>query len=87
MDKLNIIDVPTATPAWHLGIKAGEEVAGKAGLAGVRIDDQPIEHKRGTGTAGMEVESLEVVLARYRAAVDRQRELEEISARAEPARS
>ncbi len=48
----------------------------KEGLAGVRIDDQPIEGKRGTGTAGMEVESLEVVLARYRAAVDRKRELD-----------
>ncbi|MCH7606615.1 MAG: isocitrate lyase/PEP mutase family protein [Chloroflexi bacterium] len=48
----------------------------KEGLAGVRIDDQPIEGKRGTGTAGMEVESLEVVLARYRAAVERKRELD-----------
>lgn len=48
----------------------------REGLAGIRIDDQPIEGKRGTGTAGMEVESLEVVLARYRAAVDRKRELD-----------
>jgi 2-methylisocitrate lyase-like PEP mutase family enzyme len=48
----------------------------REGLAGVRIDDQPIEGKRGTGTAGMEVEALEVVLARYRAAVDCKRELD-----------
>jgi 2-methylisocitrate lyase-like PEP mutase family enzyme len=48
----------------------------RAGLAGVRIDDQPIEGKRGTGGAGMEVESLELVLARYQAAVDRKRELD-----------
>ena len=34
----------------------------KEGLAGIRIDDQPIEGKRGTGTAGMEVETLDVVL-------------------------
>ena len=32
--------------------------------------------KRGTGTAGMEVEALGVVLARYRAAVDCKRELD-----------
>jgi methylisocitrate lyase len=48
----------------------------REGLAGVRIDDQPIEGKRGTGTAGMEVEALEVVLARYRAAVDCKRDLD-----------
>lgn len=48
----------------------------REGIAGVRIDDQPIEGKRGTGTAGMEVQSLDVVLTRYRAAVDRKRELD-----------
>ena len=48
----------------------------REGIAGVRIDDQPIEGKRGTGTAGMEVQSLDVVLTRYRAAVDRERELD-----------
>lgn len=47
-----------------------------AGLAGIRIDDQPIEGKRGTGAAGVEVESLEVVLTRYKAAVDCKRELD-----------
>ena len=48
----------------------------REGIAGVRIDDQPIEGKRGTGTAGMEVQSLEVVLTRYRAAVDCKRDLD-----------
>ena len=48
----------------------------KEGVAGVRSDDQPIEGKRGTGTAGMEVAPLEVVLTRYRAAVERKRELD-----------
>ena len=48
----------------------------QAGLAGVRIDDQPIEGKRATRSAGMQVESLDLVLARYQAAVERKRELD-----------
>ena len=48
----------------------------RAGLAGVRIDDQDIEGKRGTGNAGVTVAPLDVVLARYRAAVDCKRELD-----------
>ena len=48
----------------------------QTGLAGVRIDDQPIEGKRATRSAGMQVESLELVLARYQAAVERKRELD-----------
>ncbi len=48
----------------------------RAGLAGVRIDDQDIEAKRGTTHAGITVAPLEVVLARYRAAVDCARELD-----------
>jgi 2-methylisocitrate lyase-like PEP mutase family enzyme len=47
-----------------------------AGLAGVRIDDQDIEGKRGTGSAGVVVAPLDVALARYRAAVDCKRELD-----------
>ena len=47
----------------------------RAGLAGVRIDDQDIETKRGTTHAGITVAPLEIVLARYRAAVDCAREL------------
>lgn len=48
----------------------------RAGLAGVRIDDQDIEAKRGTTHAGITVAPLEIVMARYRAAVDCARELD-----------
>jgi 2-methylisocitrate lyase-like PEP mutase family enzyme len=48
----------------------------RAGLAGVRIDDQDIEAKRGTTNSGIVVAPLETVLARYRAAVDCKRELD-----------
>lgn len=47
-----------------------------AGIAGIRIDDQPIEGKRKTQTAGMEVVPLDQALARYRAAVDMKNELD-----------
>ena len=47
----------------------------RAGIAGVRIDDQPIEGKRRTGSAGMEVVAREHAIARYRAAVDMKNEL------------
>ncbi len=48
----------------------------QAGIAGVRIDDQPIEGKRRTQSAGLEVVPLEQALARYRAAVDMKNELD-----------
>ncbi len=48
----------------------------RAGIAGVRIDDQPIEGKRRTQSAGVEVVSLEQAVARYRAAVDMKNELD-----------
>jgi 2,3-dimethylmalate lyase len=48
----------------------------RAGLAGVRIDDQDIEAKRGTTNSGIVVAPLETVLARYQAAVDCKRELD-----------
>ena len=48
----------------------------RAGLAGVRIDDQDIEAKRATSNAGIVLAPLETVLARYRAAVDCKRELD-----------
>jgi len=48
----------------------------RAGIAGIRIDDQPIEGKRKTQSAGMEVVPLEQALARYRAAVDMKNELD-----------
>jgi 2-methylisocitrate lyase-like PEP mutase family enzyme len=48
----------------------------RAGIAGVRIDDQPIEGKRKTQSAGMEVVPIEQAIARYRAAVDMKNELD-----------
>jgi 2,3-dimethylmalate lyase len=48
----------------------------RAGIAGVRIDDQPIEGKRRTQAAGVEVVPLEQAVARYRAAVDMKNELD-----------
>jgi 2-methylisocitrate lyase-like PEP mutase family enzyme len=47
-----------------------------AGIAGIRIDDQPIEGKRKTQSAGMEVVPIEQAIARYRAAVDMRNELD-----------
>ena len=47
-----------------------------AGIAGVRIDDQPIEEKRATQNAGVAVVPLEQAIARYRAAVDIRNELD-----------
>src|ERR1051325_8393928 len=41
-----------------------------ARLAGIRIDDQPIEGKRKTQNAGIDVVPLDQAIARYRAAVD-----------------
>src|SRR5260370_13160829 len=48
----------------------------RRGIAGVRIDDQPIEGKRKTQDAGVEVVPLEHAIARYRAAVDMKNELD-----------
>jgi 2-methylisocitrate lyase-like PEP mutase family enzyme len=48
----------------------------EAGLAGVRIDDQPIEGKRRTQSAGVQLVPLEQAVARYRAAVDMRNELD-----------
>ena len=48
----------------------------RAGIAGVRIDDQPIEGKRRTQSAGVEVVPLGQAVARYRAAVDMKNELD-----------
>jgi 2-methylisocitrate lyase-like PEP mutase family enzyme len=42
----------------------------------VRIDDQPIEGKRRTQSAGVEVVPIEQAVARYRAAVDMKNELD-----------
>src|SRR5215472_3733783 len=48
----------------------------RAGIAGVRIDDQPIERKRRTQSAGVTVVPVEQAVARYRAAVDMRNELD-----------
>ena len=48
----------------------------RAGVAGIRIDDQPIEGKRKTQSAGVEVVPLDQAIARYRAAVDMKNELD-----------
>src|ERR1041384_7626493 len=48
----------------------------RAGIAGVRIDDQPIEGKRQTQSAGVDVVPLPQAIARYRAAVDMRNELD-----------
>src|ERR1043166_9037101 len=48
----------------------------RVGIAGVRIDDQPIEGKRRTQDAGVSVVPLEQAIARYRAAVDMRNELD-----------
>jgi 2,3-dimethylmalate lyase len=48
----------------------------RAGIAGIRIDDQPIEGKRKTQSAGVEIVPLEQAIARYRAAVDMKNELD-----------
>src|SRR4051812_37407041 len=48
----------------------------RRGIAGVRIDDQPIEGKRKTQSAGVEVVPIEQAVARYRAAVDMKNELD-----------
>ena len=42
----------------------------RRGIAGVRIDDQPIEGKRKTQDAGVDVVPLDQAIARYRAAVE-----------------
>jgi 2,3-dimethylmalate lyase len=48
----------------------------RAGLAGIRIDDQPIEGKRKTQNAGIDVVPLDQAIARYRAAVDMKNEID-----------
>ncbi len=48
----------------------------EAGLAGLRLDDQPLEQKRRTLSADIEIVSREEAVARYRAAVDMRDELD-----------
>src|ERR1700756_469463 len=63
----------------HGGIMAVRRIVReclRAGIAGIRIDDQPIEGKRKTQSAGIEVVPLDQAIARYRAAVDMKNELD-----------
>jgi 2,3-dimethylmalate lyase len=63
----------------HGGIMAVRRMVSEcihAGIAGIRIDDQPIEGKRRTQSAGLEVVPLEQAIVRYRAAVDMKNELD-----------
>jgi 2-methylisocitrate lyase-like PEP mutase family enzyme len=63
----------------HGGIMAVRRMVSEcihAGIAGVRIDDQPIEGKRRTQSSGVEVVPVEQAVARYRAAVDMKNELD-----------
>jgi 2-methylisocitrate lyase-like PEP mutase family enzyme len=48
----------------------------KAGLAGIRIDDQSVEKKRTTGNSGIIVASREDAVERYKAACDARDELD-----------
>ena len=48
----------------------------RAGISGIRLDDQPLESKRKTQSAGLEVVPIEHAVARYRAAVDMKNELD-----------
>ena len=48
----------------------------EAGLAGLRLDDQPLEQKRRTMSAGISIVSREEAVARYRAAVDAKNEVD-----------
>ncbi|HWI14176.1 MAG TPA: isocitrate lyase/PEP mutase family protein, partial [Burkholderiales bacterium] len=63
----------------HGGIMAVRRLVAeciRAGIAGIRIDDQPIEGKRRTQSAGLEIVPMEQAVARYRAAVDMKNELD-----------
>ena len=42
----------------------------EAGLAGLRLDDQPLEQKRRTMLSGISIVAREEAVTRYRAAVD-----------------
>lgn len=48
----------------------------EAGLAGLRLDDQPLEQKRRTMSAGISIVSRDEAVARYRIAVDAKNEVD-----------
>ena len=75
------VDIPVIMDGdtGHGGIMAVRRMVRECirrGIAGVRIDDQPIEGKRKTQSAGVEVVPVEQAIARYRAAVDIKDELD-----------
>ena len=75
------VDIPVIMDGdtGHGGIMAVRRMVRECirrGIAGVRIDDQPIEGKRKTQSAGVEVVPIEQAVARYRAAVDMKNELD-----------
>src|ERR1051325_900114 len=75
------VDIPVILDGdtGHGGIMAVRRLVREcveAGLAGVRIDDQPIEGKRRTQSAGVQIVPLEQAVARYRAAVDMRNEMD-----------
>src|ERR1700731_577738 len=75
------VDIPVIMDGdtGHGGIMAVRRMVRECirrGIAGVRIDDQPIEGKRATQSAGVEVVPLDQAIARYRAAVDMKNELD-----------
>ncbi len=77
----NSVDFPIIIDGdtGHGGIMAVRRLVREsihAGIAGIRIDDQPIEGKRKTQSAGVEVVPMEQAIARYRAAVDMKNELD-----------
>jgi 2,3-dimethylmalate lyase len=77
----NSVDFPIIIDGdtGHGGIMAVRRLVREsihAGISGIRIDDQPIEGKRKTQTAGVEVVPIEQAIARYRAAVDMKNELD-----------
>lgn len=77
----NSVDFPIIIDGdtGHGGIMAVRRLVREsihAGISGIRIDDQPIEGKRKTQTAVVEVVPIEQAIARYRAAVDMKNELD-----------
>ena len=63
----------------HGGIMAVRRLVGEcieAGLAGLRLDDQPLDQKRRTGSAGISIISREDAVTRYRVAVDAKNEVD-----------
>lgn len=66
--------IPAMAASWRYAVWYVTVI--HAGIAGIRIDDQPIEGKRRTQSAGLEVVPLEQAIVRYRAAVDMKNELD-----------